>query len=161
VSEEPEVESAHDPGVESVRDRLLARCEQALGHIAQDLIENPWVNSVLGSAMEARGKATQAQEVAMDFLNLPSAAQIERLARRVRSTAQRLESVEDALTRIEDGLRATPTAIAGRLGAIEEQLAELTRAVSARGPGAEAVSEGQERLAVPAGGDAPGEHQQS
>jgi chromosome segregation ATPase len=140
---------AEEPQTESLRDRLAARGEEALGRIAQDLLENPWVNSALTAAFEARGKATQVQEVAMDLLNLPSAAHMERLTRRVRSVSQRLESVEDALTRLEDGLRGTPSAISGRLDAIEEQLAELTRALAelAQRRG-DSVSPDQERLAV-------------
>lgn len=141
-----------EPQVDSLRDRVAARGEEALGRIAQDLLENPWINSALTAAFEARGKATQVQEVAMDLLNLPSAAHMERLTRRVRSISQRLEAVEDALTRLEDGLRGTPSAIAGRLDAIEEQLTDATRVLAelmARRPDATAaVPPGQERLAV-------------
>jgi hypothetical protein len=153
-----------EPHLDSLRDRVAARGEEALGRIAQDLLENPWINSALSAAFEARGKATQAQEVAMEFLNLPSAAHMERLTRRVRSISQRLEAVEDALTRLEDGLRGTPSAIAGRLETIEEQLSDVTRVLGelvARGSdGAAAVSPGQERLAVDeanAAASAPGD----
>jgi chromosome segregation ATPase len=150
-----------EPQADSLRDRVAARGEEALGRIAQDLLENPWVNSALTAAFEARGKATAVQEVAMDFLNLPSAAHMERLTRRVRSTSQRLEAVEDALTRLEDGLRGTPPAIAGRLDAIEEQLSDVKRALAelaAQASEETAVSPGQERLAVDDSGadaDAP------
>ena len=92
-----------EPQPTSLRDRFGARGEEALGRIAQDLLENPWVNSALSAALEARGRAAQAQEVAMEFLNIPSAAHIERLTRRVRSVSQRLEAIEDSLTRLEDG----------------------------------------------------------
>jgi septal ring factor EnvC (AmiA/AmiB activator) len=143
---------AEEPQVDSLRDRFAARGEEALGRIAQDLLENPWINSALTAAFEARGKATQMQEVAMDFLNLPSAAHIERLTRRVRSISQRLEALEDALTRLEEGLRGTPAAIAVRLDSIEEQLADVTRVLAAlqeRSPDApRVVSPGQERLRV-------------
>ena len=60
----------------------------------------------------------------MDFLNLPSAAQIERLTRRVRSVSQRLEAIEDALSRLEHALEGSPAAVATRLDAIEAQLAD-------------------------------------
>src|SRR6202011_1215732 len=36
----------------SLRDRFGARGEEALGRIAQDLLENPWVNSALSAALE-------------------------------------------------------------------------------------------------------------
>ena len=139
------------PGGESLRARIGARGEEAIGKIAQDLLENTWVNSALTAALEARGRAAQAQEVAMEFLNLPSAAQIERLTRRVRSVSQRLESIEDTLSRLEDGLRASPRALAARLDAIEQQLAELTAQLTAlrsADDGPATVSRDQERLRV-------------
>ena len=54
--------------------RLARQSEDALGKLAQDLLENPLVNGALTRAFEAREKAAQAQEVAMGALNLPSAA---------------------------------------------------------------------------------------
>lgn len=137
-----------EPQPGSLRDRVSARGEEALGRIAQDLLENPWVNSALTAAFEARGRAAQAQEVAMEFLNLPSAAHMERLTRRVRSVSQRLEAIEDSLTRLEDGLRGTPPAIATRLESIEEQLADVTRRLAELQEAPIAVSRDQERLRV-------------
>ena len=136
---------------EGLRGRIGARGEEALGKVAQDLLENSWVSSALTAALEARGRAAQAQEVAMEFLGVPSAAQIERLTRRVRSVSQRLESIEDGLLRLEDGLRGGPLQVAGRLDAIEAQLAALTAQVTelrASSDGAATVSRDQERLRV-------------
>ena len=160
MSEQEQADS-HEDGdqaqLDGLRERVAARGEEALGRIAQDLLENPWVNSALTAAFEARGKASQAQEVAMDFLNLPSAAQIERLTRRVRSVSQRLEAIEDALSRLEDSLEGTPVGIATRLDAIEQQLADAKLlladlAIGQPQPASE-VSPRQERLRVeePAG----------
>lgn len=154
MDEEPAVVSEEETG-ESFRDRLTARGEEALGRIAQDLLENPWVNSALTAAFEARGKASQVQEVTMDFLNLPSAAHMERLTRRVRSISQRMEAVEDALTRLEDGLRGTPAAITARLDSIEEQLADVTRLLGELQDRSGGVSPDQERLRVEDGEHAP------
>jgi hypothetical protein len=160
MSEQEQADSREDGDqaqLDGLRERVTARGEEALGRIAQDLLENPWINSALTAAFEARGKASQAQEVAMDFLNLPSAAQIERLTRRVRSVSQRLEAIEDALSRLEDSLEGTPVGIATRLDAIEQQLADAKLlladlAIAAPQPVSE-VSPGQERLRVeePAG----------
>ncbi len=150
MTEEAQADTLPQP--ETLRDRVAARGEEALGRIAQDLLENQWVNSALTAAFEARGKASQVQEVALEFLNLPSAAHIERLTRRVRSISQRLEAVEDALTRLEEALRGTPSAIASRLDAIEEQLADGMRMLVELQAGAadssSAVSRDQERLHV-------------
>jgi hypothetical protein len=136
----------------SLRDRVAARGEEALGRIAQDLLENPWINSALTAAFEARGRAAQVQEVAMEFLNLPSAAHIDRLTRRVRSVSQRLEAIEDTLTRLEDGMQGTPPPIATRLDSIGEQLANvmglLAELQAALPEAPRAVSPDQERLRV-------------
>jgi chromosome segregation ATPase len=154
VSETDEAGAREDETqTDGLRERVAARGEEALGRLAQDLLENPWINSALAAALEARGKASQAQEVAMDFLNLPSAAQIDRLTRRVRSVSQRLEAIEDALSRLEDAIEGTPVAVAGRLDAIEAQLSDLRLLVSALGePQSQPLPLGQERLRVePAG----------
>jgi septal ring factor EnvC (AmiA/AmiB activator) len=152
---EPEQADSGERGdqapLDGLREKVAARGEEALGRIAQDLLENPWVNSALAAAFEARGKASQAQEVAMDLLNLPSAAQIERLTRRVRSVSQRLEAIEDTLSRLEDTLADAPVGLAGRLDGIEQQLAEARRMLAglvAAGPQAAPIPPGQERLAV-------------
>ncbi len=79
------------------QDSLRARSEQALGEIAQALIENPTLHNAISAAFGAREKAIEAQHAAMSALNLSSAADLERLERRVRSLSQRLEDVEEQL----------------------------------------------------------------
>jgi len=86
---------------EGLRDRLARQGEDTLGKIAQDLLENPLVSGALTRAFEARERAVQAQEVAMGALNLPSAADLERLTRRLRSVSQRLEGIEDGVDRLD------------------------------------------------------------
>ena len=93
-------------------DRLSRQGEEALGRLAEELVANPVVSGAIGRALEAREKAVLAQEAAMGALNLPSAADIERLTRRLRSVSQRLEGIEDALDRLED--KATAAAAAAR-----------------------------------------------
>ena len=73
-----------EESAESLRDRLTRQGEDALGKLAQELLENPLVSGAIARAFEARERATQAQEAAMGALNLPSAADIERLTRRLR-----------------------------------------------------------------------------
>ena len=108
----------------NARERLTKQGEEALGKLAQDLLENPLVNGAITRAFEAREKAAQAQEVAMGALNLPSAADIERLTRRVRSVSQRLEGIEDGVDRLDERLAGLDraTGLEERLEAIEEQL---------------------------------------
>ena len=94
-----------------LRERLSKQGEQALGKLAQDLLDNPLDSSALTRAFDARERAVQAQEVAMGALNIPSAADIERLTRRLRSVAQRLEGIEDSLDRLDRRLEKTLSAM--------------------------------------------------
>jgi chromosome segregation ATPase len=105
---------------QSFVDRLSRQGEEVLGKIAEELISNPVINGAIARTFEAREKAVQAQEVAMGALNLPSAADIERVTRRLRSLSQRLEGIEDAIDRLEErvsGAAASPSD--DRLGRIE------------------------------------------
>jgi chromosome segregation ATPase len=79
------------------QDGLRARAEQALGELAQALIDNPTLHDAVTAALGAREKAMEAQQAAMSALNLPSATDVERLERRLRSFSQRLEDVEEAI----------------------------------------------------------------
>jgi hypothetical protein len=98
-------------------------------------LENPLFTGALGRASDAREKAAQAQEVAMAALNLPSAADIERLTRRLRSVSLRLEGIEDGVQRLDRAL--SPDRFEARLAAIEEQLRVL---LSKFGQGANAAT---------------------
>ena len=82
------------------QDGLRARAEQALGELAQALIDNPTLHDAVTAALGAREKALEAQQAAMAALNLPSAGDVERLERRLRSFSQRLEEVEDQIDRV-------------------------------------------------------------
>jgi CRP-like cAMP-binding protein len=147
-----------DLGADGLRQRLAKSGEDALGRLAQDLLENPLVTSALSRAFEAREKAAQAQEAAMGALNIPSASDIERLTRRIRQVSQRLEGIEDGVDRLDGrlaALNAAPNANPGledRLSAIDEQLAAIARELGAMQqalPGTAApVPRNQERLAV-------------
>ncbi len=108
-----------------LRERLTSSTEDRLGKALTDLFESPVLHGALGRAADAREKATQAQELAMGALNLPSAADVERLTRRLRSVSQRLEGIEDGVHRL--GRTFPGQSIDSRLGAIEEQLKGLSK----------------------------------
>jgi chromosome segregation ATPase len=115
---------------EGLRERLARQGEDTLGKLAQDLLENPLVHGALARAFEAREKAAQAQEVAMGALNLPSAADLERLTRRVRSLSQRLEGIEDGVDRLDErlaslGSSAALESIQAKLDSIQADLDAL------------------------------------
>jgi hypothetical protein len=112
-----------DDSIKSLRERLTAGTEDKLGRALTDLLENPLLTGAIGRAFDAREKAAQAQEVAMGALNLPSAADIERLTRRLRSVSQRLEGIEDGVQRLDNTLKSPP--VEERLSRIEAQLRTL------------------------------------
>ena len=117
---------------DGLRERLQKQGEDALGKLAQELLESPLVHSAVARAFNARERAVQAQEATMGALNLPSAADLERLTRRVRSVSQRLEGIEDGVDRLDERLAALPgSAIEDRLGAIDASLAKLADEVQA------------------------------
>jgi predicted RNase H-like nuclease (RuvC/YqgF family) len=151
----PDLPDDRDAGL---RERLTRQGEDALGRLAQDLLENPLINSAIARAFEAREKAVQAQEVAFGALNIPSAADVERLTRRVRSVSQRLEGIEDGVDRLDRRLQSLGPAaelehrLGERLDAVDRGLAALTRELAALRealPDAAApVPSSQERLEV-------------
>ena len=141
-------------GPDGLRQRLARSGEDALGRLAQELLENSLVSGALSRAFEAREKATQAQEAALGALNIPSAADIERLTRRVRQVSQRLEGIEDGVDRLDGRMAAlnAEATLEARLDGIEKQLGAIAHEVQAIAealPGrAEPVPRNQERLKV-------------
>ncbi len=121
----------------NLRDRLSGTTEERLGRALSDLLDNPLLTGALGRAFDAREKAAQAQEVAMGALNIPSAADIERLTRRLRSVSHRLEGIEDGVHRLDRML--SPSAVDARLSAIEDQLGALTRRLAGESGGSGAT----------------------
>ncbi len=81
------------------QESLRARSEQAIGELAQALLDSHVLENAVAAAFGAREKASEAQHAAMTALNLPSAGDVERLERRLRSLSQRLDEVEDEIDR--------------------------------------------------------------
>src|SRR4051812_31487794 len=139
-----------------LKDRIARQGEDALGKLAQDLLENPLVMSALSRAFEARERAVQAQETAMSALNIPSAADLERLTRRLRQVSQRLEGIEDGVDGLSERLdavgRGTEPGLADRVAGVEAQLTKLSADVAALVSALDArpapVPREQERFAV-------------
>src|SRR4051794_27321104 len=122
--------SEDDTAPSGLRDRIARQGEDALGKLAQELLENPLVNSAIARAFDARERAVQAQEAAMGALNIPSAADIERLTRRLRSVSQRMEGIEEAVDRLDQRLAQPAGPLDERLSALEGQLSRLTLEIS-------------------------------
>jgi hypothetical protein len=137
--------SGDEASQEGLREKLSARGEETLGELADALLENSYFKNALEAALGARDRALGAQKAAMGALNLPSADEIERLTRRVRSLSGRLESIEDGADEGGAGIGSD------RLAAIESRLDELARDVAAlreQLAAEDRVSTDQERLKV-------------
>ena len=76
---------------------IRARGEEAIGELAQALLENPLFSQALGKALGAGERAAQAQKAALGALDVSSASDLERLNRRVRALSDRVEALEDEL----------------------------------------------------------------
>ena len=147
-------------GQRSIRQRLSTQAEDTIGKLADDLLANDVINSALQRALDAREKVAQAQESAMGALNLPSASNLDKLARRLRSISQRLEEIEDSVDRVDrrvEEIRSEakhPAKLEERLDRIESRIDELARDVAAirrDSPSGETVSAAQTRAVVPEG----------
>jgi hypothetical protein len=76
---------------------IRARGEEAIGELAQALLENPLFSQALGKALGAGERAVQAQKAALGALDVSSASDLERLNRRVRALSDRVGALEDEL----------------------------------------------------------------
>lgn len=119
-----------DTSTAGLRERLTTGTEDKLGRALADLLENPLVTGAIGKAFDARDRAMQAQELALGALGIPTAADIERLTRRLRSVSQRLEGIEDGVQRIDRAL--SNSSVEQRLSAVEEQLKTLNGKLAGR-----------------------------
>jgi hypothetical protein len=135
-------------GEDAVRDWLGARWEELLGKVTRALIDDSAVAGAVSRAFEARSKAMQAQESAMGFLNMPTASDVERLTRRLRSISQRLDAIENSVSRLEDGVRDQIPPAAHRLDAIEAELASAMQQLDELRVAPTSVSPKQKRLPV-------------
>jgi hypothetical protein len=102
---------------ESYQESLRERSEQAIAEVAQALLDSQVLENAVAAAFGAREKAIEAQQAAMAALNLPSAGDVERLERRLRSFSQRVEDVEDQID-----------SLAREVGQLRRELADVKRA---------------------------------
>jgi hypothetical protein len=154
-------EREHAEWDKRVRDRLTRQGEEAIGKLAQGVLEHPVVTGAVSAAFDARARALRAQEAAMAALNLPSASDLERLTRRLRSVSQRMEAVEDGLDRLEEGVnQASDGSMERRLERIEASLARIEAAmgiVAGRSAPAGASGAGKGNNPEAPGSPSPGE----
>lgn len=95
-----------EPSAKGVKDRLSARGEEALGELAQTLLENPVFNQAVQAAFGARDAAQQVAHQAFKNAGVASTSDLDRLGRRIRSLSDRVEELEDRLDRLARELTA-------------------------------------------------------
>ena len=86
--------------------RLRARGEEALGDLAQALLENPLFNQALTAALGAGERAAHAQRIGDGSAQHPVRIRARALEQRLRSLSNRLESLEDRLDDARDEVAA-------------------------------------------------------
>ena len=89
---------------------IRARGEEALGDLAQALLDNPLLSGALGRALGAGERAASAQRSAMHAVGIPADSDVERLERRMRSLSDRLEEVEDLVDQLAGDVAALRSA---------------------------------------------------
>lgn len=99
IDEDPSAQS--EDRVEEVRERIASRSPDAVADALNSLLDNPVFNQALKAAFGARDLATDASNQALRNLNIGTAADLDRLTRRLRSVSNRLESLEDAVDGLE------------------------------------------------------------
>lgn len=103
---------------------LLERVAKAL----EPLVDQPITQRLLTEASAARDRTLRLQEATLGALNLPTASDLARLERRLRSLTDGLERVEDHLDRVEARVRKTnQPADVPELEALREEIAELRK----------------------------------
>lgn len=103
---------------------LLERVVRAL----EPLVDQPIAQRLLTEASAARDRTLRLQEATLGALNLPTASDLARLERRLRSLTDGLERVEDHLDRVDARVRSSQQPSAVReLEALREELAELRK----------------------------------
>jgi uncharacterized protein Yka (UPF0111/DUF47 family) len=107
------------------QESLRARSEQAIGELAQALLDSQVLENAVAAAFGAREKAVEAQHAALAALNVPTAGEVERLERRLRSVSQRLEEVEDEFDRVSRELGNLRRQLAADRA--EEQVSETSK----------------------------------
>jgi hypothetical protein len=95
----------HEHTDEEGKSGIRARGEDAVGELAQALLDNPLLGAALSRALGAGERAAQAQRSAIGALNLASAPEVERLEQRLRSLSGRVEELEDRIDELAEELR--------------------------------------------------------
>jgi hypothetical protein len=101
---------------------MSSALEQARNFL-EPLVDQPITQRLLTEASSLRDRTIRMQEATLGALNLPTAADLVKLERRLRSLTEAVAGLDEHLDRVEGRLRRSETAGAG------PTLAELSAAV--------------------------------
>lgn len=96
------------PGQEGLITGLLSRIrgtgEAAIDELSSQLMENPTFMSALRRGLEAKGKVDRTVRGAMDFVNVPSKNDVDRLLEELDGIRTRLVKQQRALKKLQQGV---------------------------------------------------------
>ena len=110
------------------RDQIQRQGEDAVGWLAQEMLDNQIVKGAVQGVTDAGQKVFEAREMVFGVLDLSSASETQELIRRLRSVSQRLEDVEDGFDRLSERTKdSDSTDVASRISGLEDQLEALSQ----------------------------------
>lgn len=95
-------------------------------NLLEPLVEQPLTQRLLSEASALRDRTIRVQEATMGAMNLPTAADLARLERRLRSVVDAVARLDDHLARVESRIRRAEQAASSA-----PELAELKAEVEA------------------------------
>lgn len=107
------------------RGGIRAKGEEAIGELAQALIENPVFNQAISRTLGAGERAMSAQRTALGALNVATSSDLERVEQRLRSLSARLEAIEDSLDRLASDVSGMRKQLAGGSGPVSSDQSRL------------------------------------
>ncbi len=92
--------------------------------LLNDVLAHPVTRGAIERTTDARDTALATQEAVLGLLNLPTAAEVERVFQRLRSISQRLELLEDAIDSV-GGSISSFASNADQLAVLNKRLEEV------------------------------------
>jgi hypothetical protein len=108
VTEQPE----DDRSIGAFINRLKTSGESAFNKLSEQLLENPAFMSAFRRAVEAKGQVDKTVSGTMDFMNLPSKNDVQRVLEELTSVSAQLARQQKAITAIERALVQLNAAVA-------------------------------------------------
>ncbi len=113
------------------RSRVTRQGEEAVGWLAQEVIDNDAVQGAVKGVVDAGQRVFRARESVFGMLDLSSASDLQKLTRRMRSVSQRLEDVEDGVDGLSQKIGGmSKSDVAARLNGMESKLDEISKSQS-------------------------------